>query len=70
MNTKINKLNVMNYQVNIFDGYYFLTNGVRDIFEFCKLHNLNFKQVCLTLLDVRQFSVKHEKIGMVSITMI
>jgi len=40
-----NKLNVMNYYVGTPEGHYYITDGIRGLWRFCKFYKYNFRQV-------------------------
>jgi hypothetical protein len=61
----INKLNVMNYQVNNTDGHYYLCDGINDLKKFSAQHEIDFQDLCDVLLSSGQYEY-----GSLSITMI
>ena len=51
MTANLTRLNCMNYQVDTIEGHYYLQCGLRSLWRFSKTHNINFKELCKTLLS-------------------
>jgi hypothetical protein len=51
MKRDLNKLNVMNYQIDTSEGHWYLCCGLRSLWNFSKEYELNFKDLCDTLLE-------------------
>lgn len=42
-------LNSNNYQVTTEEGHFYLTDGLRSLYRFCKNNGLNFRALCIDL---------------------
>jgi len=51
MNEKLMKLNCMNYIVEDYESHYYLQCGLRSLFNFSKTNKIDFKGLCLTMLN-------------------
>ena len=58
---KLNKLKTMNYQVDTEDGHYYMTEGLRSLFNFSKRYNVKFKALCIILYTMGQHTVVDPK---------
>lgn len=47
----LNKLNCMNYDVDNGEEHYYICTGLRGLYRYSKRHNIDFKALCLVLLD-------------------
>ena len=54
----LNKLNCMNYIVSDDEVTYYLTDGLRSLWRFSKSQDINFKNLCITLLNDNQVIIK------------
>ncbi len=50
MKYNLNKLNVMNYYFSSTTENYYLTCGLRSLFNISKQYNVSFKDLCINLL--------------------
>lgn len=57
MTDNLKKLNCNNYQVNLFsvdkdfEGHYYIQTGLRGLYSLCKESQINFKELCLEILE-------------------
>ena len=52
MNESLNKLNCMNYHVTDSEGdFWFAQNGLRSLYQYSKVSNLSFRELCTTMLE-------------------
>jgi len=56
----IQRLNCMNYCVDNGEEAYYLQCGLRSLYNFCKRHEENFKEVCTDLNSKGYFVIADE----------
>jgi hypothetical protein len=61
----INFLNVSNYVLTYEDETYYMTNGVRSLFDLCKGKELNFRAICLDLYAHKTINIKGLEISII-----